>query len=30
MLTLKVGHPFADPAHLDRFVTALRLVGWEG
>jgi len=30
MLTLKVGHPFADPAHLERFVTALRQAGWEG
>jgi len=30
MLTLKVGHPFADLAQLDRFVAALRLVGWEG
>lgn len=30
MLTLKVGHPFADPVHLDRFVHALRQVGWTG
>jgi len=30
MLTLKIGHPFANPAHLEKFVNALRLVGWEG
>ncbi|RQP23262.1 transcriptional regulator [Albitalea terrae] len=30
MLTLKIGHPFADPAHLDKFVNALRIAGWEG
>lgn len=29
MLTMKIGHPFADPAHLERFVVALRLAGWE-
>lgn len=29
MLTMKIGHPFADPAHLERFVAALRLAGWE-
>lgn len=30
MATLKVGHPFADPAHLDRYMQALRQAGWTG
>jgi tetratricopeptide (TPR) repeat protein len=25
---LALGHPFVDPAHLDRYVTALRSAGW--
>jgi TolB-like protein/Flp pilus assembly protein TadD len=30
LLTLKVGHPFADPMQLERFVHALRMAGWDG
>ncbi len=30
LATIKVGHPFVDPAQLDRFVAALRLAGWKG
>jgi len=30
MLTLKVGHPFADVVHHERFVAALRSAGWDG
>jgi len=28
--TLKIGHPFVDQRHLDRFVGALRTAGWPG
>lgn len=30
MATLKSGHPFVNPAMLQRFVDLLRSVGWEG
>jgi TolB-like protein len=30
MRGLVMGHPFGDPAHLDRFATALRGAGWTG
>ena len=30
MTTLKVGHPFADAMHLDRYVQALKQAGWSG
>ncbi|WP_295641894.1 winged helix-turn-helix domain-containing protein [uncultured Methylibium sp.] len=28
--TLAIGHPFKNPAHRDRYVAALRQVGWKG
>ncbi len=27
---LKIGHPFKQPEHLDRFIEALRVCGWKG
>jgi len=30
MAALKIGHPFTQPEHLDRFVAALRTAGWDG